>query len=122
MNINWVCNVAYFEVIEIVDDIHPYPSLMGFQWAFDNQEIINMKRREMIFDVGDLKVTTPLDLTKGKRYIEPVRGNEIDNLYKIRETCKSRKNNSQEYKNNMQAKDRKIMLKQQVNMSCNELE
>jgi hypothetical protein len=35
----------------------------------------------MIFEVGDLKVTAPLDLTQGKRYIEPARGNKIDNLY-----------------------------------------
>jgi hypothetical protein len=39
---------------------------MGLEWDFDNQVIINLKRREMIFEVGDLKVTTPLDPTEGK--------------------------------------------------------
>jgi hypothetical protein len=42
-----------------------------------------LKRREMIFDGGDLKVTAPLDLTEGKRYIEPARGNEIEKLYNM---------------------------------------
>jgi hypothetical protein len=37
---------------------------MGLEWAFENQPIINLKRREIIFEVGDLKVTTLLDLTK----------------------------------------------------------
>jgi hypothetical protein len=83
VNIDGVCSIADFEVIEIVDDSQPYPTLMGLEWAFDNQEIINLKRREMIFEVGDLKVTMPLDPTEGKRYIEPTKGNEIDNLYNM---------------------------------------
>jgi hypothetical protein len=72
-----------FEVIEIMDESQPYPTLMGLEWDFDNQEIINLKRREMIFEVGDLKFTAPLDPSKGKRYIEPARGNDIDNLYNM---------------------------------------
>jgi hypothetical protein len=84
VNIDGVCNsVADFEVIEIMDDSQPYPTLMGLEWEFDNQEIINLKKREMIFEVGDLKVTAPLDPTEGKRYIEPARGNDIDNLYNM---------------------------------------
>jgi hypothetical protein len=83
VNIDGVRSIAYFEVIEIMDDSHPYPMLMGLEWAFENQVIINLKKREMIFEVGDLKVTAPLDLTEGKRYIEPTKGNEIDNLYNM---------------------------------------
>jgi hypothetical protein len=37
----------------------------------------------MIFEVGYLKVTTPLDPSEGKIYIEPTRGNDIDNLYNM---------------------------------------
>jgi hypothetical protein len=37
---------------------------MGLEWAFENHTIINLKKREMIFEVGDLKVTAPLDLKK----------------------------------------------------------
>jgi hypothetical protein len=83
VNIDGVCNVVDFEVIEIVDDSQPYPTLMGLEWAFENQAIINPKRREIIFEVGDLKVTTLLDPTEGNRYIEPTKGNTIDNLYNM---------------------------------------
>jgi len=37
----------------------------------------------MIFEVGDLKVTAPLDPSKGKIYIEPARGNNIEKLYNM---------------------------------------
>ena len=37
----------------------------------------------MIFDVGDLKVISPLDPLEGNRYIEPSRGNNINNLYNM---------------------------------------
>jgi len=37
----------------------------------------------MIFEVGELKVNAPLDPSKGKRYIDPARGNDIDNLYNM---------------------------------------
>jgi hypothetical protein len=83
VNIDGVCSVTDFEVIEIVDDNQPYPTLMGLEWAFDNQAIINMKRREMIFEVGELKVIAPLDPKEGRRYIEPTKGDEIDNLYNM---------------------------------------
>jgi hypothetical protein len=83
VDIDGVRSVADFEVIEIADDSQPYPTLMGLEWAFDNHVIINLKRRGMIFEVGDLKVTTPLDLIEGKRYIEPTRGNNIDNMYNM---------------------------------------
>jgi hypothetical protein len=36
MNIDGMCSVADFKVIEIVDNIHPYPTLMGLEWAFEN--------------------------------------------------------------------------------------
>jgi hypothetical protein len=42
-----------------------------------------LKRREMIFEVGYLKVTTPLDPSEGTRYIEQSRGNDINNLYNM---------------------------------------
>jgi hypothetical protein len=83
VNIDGVCSVVDFEVIEIMDDSQPYPTLMGIEWDFDNQTIINLNRREMIFEVGDLKVIAPLDPTERKRYIEPTRGKEIDNLYNM---------------------------------------
>jgi hypothetical protein len=40
-----------FEVIKIMNGIQPYPTLMGQEWVFDNQDIINLKMRDMIFEV-----------------------------------------------------------------------
>ena len=57
VNIYGVHNIEDFKSIEIVDNSQPYPVLMGIEWAFDNQMIINLKKREMIFEVGDLKFT-----------------------------------------------------------------
>jgi hypothetical protein len=42
--------MADFEVIEIVDGTTPYPILLGLDWAFDNQAIINLKTRKMKFE------------------------------------------------------------------------
>jgi len=36
VNIDGVCNLADFEVIEIVDGRIPYPTLIGLDWEFDN--------------------------------------------------------------------------------------
>jgi hypothetical protein len=83
MDIDGVHNVVDFEVIEIVDDSKPHQTLMRIDWVFDNQDIINLKRREMIFEVRYLKVTAPLSPIEGKRYIEHARGNNIKNLYNM---------------------------------------
>jgi hypothetical protein len=36
VNIEGVKTKADFEVIEIMDDSNPYPSLLGIDWEFDN--------------------------------------------------------------------------------------
>jgi hypothetical protein len=48
-----------FEVIKIVDDTTPYPVLLGLDWAFENQAIINLKTRKMTFESGDDRVIAP---------------------------------------------------------------
>jgi hypothetical protein len=73
VNIDGVCNIAKFEVIEIMDNNQSYPTFLGLDWAFENQAIINLKKREMIFEGGGLKVTAPLDPTEERRYVEPTR-------------------------------------------------
>jgi hypothetical protein len=83
VSIDGVRSLADFEVIEIVDGSTPYPTLLGLDWAFENQTIIDLKKRQMIFEVEDLKVTAPLDPTEGRRYVEPVKGKELDNLYNM---------------------------------------
>jgi hypothetical protein len=83
VSIDGVHNMADFEVIEIVDGSTPYPTLLGLDWAFENQTIIDLKKRQMIFEVENLKVTVSLDPTEGRRYVEPVKGKELDNLYNM---------------------------------------
>lgn len=39
--------IVDFEVIKIVDDSNPYPTLLGIDWAFDMNEVINLKKRNM---------------------------------------------------------------------------
>lgn len=59
---------ADFEVIEIVDETNPYPTLLGIDWAFDNDAIIDLKKRTMSFERNTWKLTTPLDPREGERY------------------------------------------------------
>jgi hypothetical protein len=66
-----VCTKADFEVIEIVDDTTPSPTLLGLDWAFDNQAIINLKTRKMTFESGDYRVIGPLNPSEGERFVEP---------------------------------------------------
>jgi hypothetical protein len=71
MNIDGVHSVDDFEVIEIVDNIKLYPTFPRLYWAFNNQEIINLMKREMIFEGGGLKFTMPLDPIEARRYVDP---------------------------------------------------
>jgi len=41
--------IADFEVIERVDENNPYPMLLGIDWAFDMNAIINREKRNMTF-------------------------------------------------------------------------
>jgi hypothetical protein len=82
MNIDGVHSVADFEVNEIMDNSKTYLVLLGLDWSFDNQVMINLKKREMILEGGGLKVTPPLDPIKARRYFEPTT-RQIDNLYNM---------------------------------------
>ena len=74
-------------MIEIVDDSNPYPTLLGIGWATDMNEVINLKKHNMIFEKNSLRVVIPLDPTKGSCYIERVcdydSGDDLDCIYKI---------------------------------------
>jgi hypothetical protein len=37
----------------------------------------------MIFEVGELKFTATIDPKEGRRYIEPAKGDEIENMYNM---------------------------------------
>jgi hypothetical protein len=73
-----------FEVIEIVDDTTPYPSLLGLDWSFDNHAIINLKTRKITFESCEYRVITPLDPSEGERFVEStcLDLEEIDQLYR----------------------------------------
>jgi hypothetical protein len=73
-----------FEVIEIVDGTTPYPALLGLDWVFDNQAVINLKTRKMTFESRDYRVIAPLDPSEGERFVEPtcLDLEEINQLYR----------------------------------------
>ena len=75
------------EVIEIMGDKDPYPVLLEIDWAYDNYDIIDLKRDTMKFEANGIKVVHPLDPYLGPRYIEPVDHNmeleALDQLYAI---------------------------------------
>jgi hypothetical protein len=84
VDLDGVRTKANFEVIEIVYDTTPYVTLLGLDWDFDNQAIINLKTRKMTFESGDYRVIAPLDPLEGKRFVEPtcLELEEIDQLYR----------------------------------------
>jgi hypothetical protein len=60
VDLDGVCTTTYFEVMDMVDDSIPFPTLLENDWAFDNQAIINLKTRKMIFEAGKFRVVAPL--------------------------------------------------------------
>ena len=80
-------SLADFEVIEIIDDSTPYPALLGIDWAFENQVIINLKKKTMSFEGNGIRVIGPLDPALGPRYTELITVEEeahnIDTVYQL---------------------------------------
>ena len=64
---------ADFEVIKIMDDTYPYPALLGLDWAFDMDGVIDLKKKRMDFEYNGVQVIIPLDLVDGHQYTEPMR-------------------------------------------------
>jgi hypothetical protein len=60
-----VKTVAYFEVIEIMGDKEPYPTLLGIDWAYENYAVIDLKKDTMTFEVDEIKLFRPLDAYVG---------------------------------------------------------
>jgi hypothetical protein len=87
VGIDGVRTFAKFEVIEIVDDSCPYPTLLGIDWAFNNSTVIDLKKRRMTFERDGLRVISPLDPDEGQRYTKPIREEdrayEPENIYKL---------------------------------------
>jgi hypothetical protein len=72
--------------MDMVDESIPFPTLLGIDWAFDNQVIINLNTRKMIFEDGNFRVVAPLDPSDFERYIEhvpdSVLGDNVNQLYR----------------------------------------
>ena len=76
-----------FEVINIVDNTNPYPTLLGINWAMGNQTIINFERRILSFEDDEMRVVAPLDPLERQRYIEPMfnegQVDHLENIYNV---------------------------------------
>ena len=70
---------ANFEVIEIVDETKPYPTLLGIDWEIYNQTIINFKKRIVPFEDYEIIVATPINPLEGQRYVQPMHSEGKDN-------------------------------------------
>jgi hypothetical protein len=84
VDLDGVCTVENFRVIEIVDGTTPYPTLLGLDWALDNQVVINLKTWKMTFESGEYNVITPLEPLEGERFVEAtcLDLEEINQLYR----------------------------------------
>jgi hypothetical protein len=86
MDLDGVRTMPDFEVIDIMDNTTPYPTLLGLDWELDNQTIIKLKTRKMIFESGQYRVIEPLYPSEGGRYVEPTKKKiitkYINHLYK----------------------------------------
>ena len=87
VDIEGVSALVDFKVIEIVDDSNPYPALLWIDLTTNMNEVINLKKRKMIFDKKSLRIVLPLDPTEGSRYTESMHDynsdDDLDWIYKI---------------------------------------
>jgi hypothetical protein len=70
VDLDGVRTVEDFGLIKIVYGTTPYPTLLGLDWAFDNQDVINLKTKKMNFGSSEHRVIAPLDPSEGKRVVE----------------------------------------------------
>jgi hypothetical protein len=70
-----------------MDDFDPYPALIGIDWSFENNSMLNLKKRWMSFEMDTLCTVTLLDPYEGDIYNEPIDEDAqsfvIENIYKI---------------------------------------
>jgi hypothetical protein len=89
LDLDGVCTTTNFEVMDMVDESIPFPTLLGIDWAFENQTIINLKTRKMIFEAGNFSLVAPSDPIYCQQYVEPVHDiflwDDVNKLYRMRE-------------------------------------
>jgi hypothetical protein len=66
--IDGVMTLVDLELIEIVDDSCPYPTLLGIDLVFNNSTIVDLTKIRMVFEGDGLRVIAPLDPEEGQRY------------------------------------------------------
>jgi hypothetical protein len=70
-----------------MDDFDPYTTLFGIDWAFDNDVMLNLNKRQISYETNTLHVVAPLDLYEGDRYNDLMDENAwssiIENIYQI---------------------------------------
>ena len=79
MEVEALTTYAEFKVIDIFDDIKPYPTLLEIYWAIDNQTIIYFKKMILSFEDSEIRVVAPIDLLQGQRYVKPIHRKGKDN-------------------------------------------
>jgi hypothetical protein len=76
-----------FEFIEIMDESDPYPTLLGIDWAFENNAVLNLKKMHISFETDTLCVVVPLDPYEGDCYNETIyedaQRSGIENILKV---------------------------------------
>ena len=50
IDIDGVWSLEDFELIEIIDNNNPFPTLLGIDWDFDNLSVINLRKKQMTFE------------------------------------------------------------------------
>ena len=87
VDLDGVHSLANFEVIEIIDDSTPYPTLLGIDWEFENQVIINLKKKTISIEGNGICIIGLLDPALGWTYIELITAEEetcnIDTVYQL---------------------------------------
>ena len=68
-----------FEVIDIVNDTNPYPTLLGIDWEINNQTIIKFKKRFLSFEDSEIRVVVLIDPLEGQRYVETIHSEGKEN-------------------------------------------
>jgi hypothetical protein len=85
-DLDGVHTTSYFEVMDMVDESIPFPMLLGIDWAFENESMINLKIKKMIFQAGKFRVVSPLYPSYCERYVEPMPdsplGDNVNQLYR----------------------------------------
>ena len=66
---------TYFEVIEIMGEMDPYPTLIEIEWAYENYGIIDLKNKTMTFEAYGMKVMQPLYMHQCPWYTDRVQEN-----------------------------------------------